>query len=100
MLTFLRSLFVTHDWIREPGSNVRRCSICGLREELDVDDGASLNAWYVIWKGYPEAHFGKKGARPAAAQPRPIGQGTPAGADDVIATHGSVARIQDPGDFL
>jgi len=100
VLTFLRSLFVTHDWIRAPGSNIRRCSVCGLREELDIDDGASLNAWYVIWKGYPEAHFAMKGAKMAPAQASALAKGSSGAADDVMSANGAIARIQDPGEFL
>jgi hypothetical protein len=67
VFTFLRSLFVSHGWVRQTGSNVRTCGICGEREELDIDDGASLNAWYVTKKGNREAHINQDRARPAAA---------------------------------
>ena len=65
MLTFLRSLFIVHDWHRPEGSNVRSCRVCGRREELDVDDGVNLAAWYPVWEGYAGAHLGRQESRSA-----------------------------------
>jgi hypothetical protein len=71
-----------------------------MREELDVDDGASLNAWYTIWKGYPEAHFAEKRQRATPAQASRTGIDTPLSGDDVISAPGSVARLQDTSHLL
>jgi hypothetical protein len=79
LLTFLRSLFVVHDWNRLEGSNVRSCRVCGRREELDVDDGVNLAAWYPVWEGYAGAHFGRRESRRAALDPRLPATGGPAG---------------------
>jgi hypothetical protein len=54
------------DFVRREGANIRICPICGRREELDIDDGASLNAWNLLWKGYPERHFA--GLRPQTSR--------------------------------
>jgi hypothetical protein len=70
LLTFLRSLFTVHDWNRPEGSNIRSCRVCGRREELDVDDGVNLAAWYPVWEGYAGAHFGRRKSRRAASDPQ------------------------------
>jgi hypothetical protein len=56
----LRSLFIVHDWHRPEGANIRSCRVCGRREELDIDDGVNLAAWYPVWEGYVGAHFGRR----------------------------------------
>ena len=38
-------------------STIRTCPVCGRREELDINDGASLNAWYMLRPGDKAAHF-------------------------------------------
>ena len=45
------------DFVRRKGTDIRICPVCGRREELDIYDGGSVNAWHVLWKGYPDAHF-------------------------------------------
>jgi hypothetical protein len=70
LFTFLRSLFIVHDWNRPEGSYVRSCRVCGRREELDVDDGVNLAAWYPVWEGYAGAHFGRRESRSAAYDAR------------------------------
>lgn len=45
------------DFPRVEGATIRTCPVCDRREELDINDGASLNAWHVIRKGDPQAHF-------------------------------------------
>jgi hypothetical protein len=57
------------DFVRREGTSIRICPVCGRREELDIDDGASLNAWNMLWKGYPERHFA--GLRPQTSR-RPL----------------------------
>jgi hypothetical protein len=45
------------DFDHPRGSTIRTCPVCGRREELDINDGASLNAWHAVRKGDPQAHF-------------------------------------------
>jgi hypothetical protein len=75
LFTFLRSLFIVHDWYRPGGTDVRSCRVCGRREELDVDDGVNLAAWHPVWEGYAGAHFARRQARGAAADARLPGNG-------------------------
>jgi len=70
LFTFLRSLFIVHDWNRPAGSNARSCRVCGRREELDVDDGVNLAAWYPVWEGYAGAHIGRRKSRSAVPDAR------------------------------
>lgn len=79
LFTFLRSLFIVHDWSRPDGSNIRSCRVCGRREELDVDDGVNLAAWYPVWEGYASGHFGRRELRSAAPDARLSGTGGSAG---------------------
>lgn len=88
MFTFLRSLFVVHDWDWSDGAEVRHCKLCGRREALDIYDGATLNAWYEVWKGYPRAHFAKKASLP----PEHGGSSKPA-----TGIRNAIARVKDPG---
>lgn len=68
------------DFNHPSGSTIRTCPVCGCREELDINDGASLNAWYTLRPGDKAAHFRhlSKSALPSvgrtgvpAATPRP-----------------------------
>lgn len=68
MFTFLRSLFVVHDWVQSDNVNARCCRTCGRREEQHVDDWST--SWWVAWKGYPRAHFAKKPVETGAFAPR------------------------------
>jgi hypothetical protein len=70
LFNFLRSLFIVHDWNRVEGSNIRSCRVCGRREELDIDDGVNLAAWYPVWEGYAGAHLGRRKSRGAMTEPR------------------------------
>jgi hypothetical protein len=100
LFTFLRSLFVMHDWHRPNGSNVRTCTICGRREELDIDDGVNLTAWYPLWQGYPRAHFVQPQASAVATDVKaPGGPVFPDRHFDVVPdtpAH-TLARIREPG---
>ena len=104
MFTFLRSLFIVHDWNRPEGSNIRSCRVCGRREELDVDDGVNLAAWYPVWEGYAGAHFGRSESRRAAVDARLTATG---GGPDLSAQNGTASaagtakaliRIHSSGD--
>jgi hypothetical protein len=79
LFTFLRSLFIVHEWNRPEGSNMRSCRVCGRREELDVDDGVNLAAWHPVWEGYAGAHLGRRGTRDAATDARRTAMGGSAG---------------------
>jgi hypothetical protein len=79
LFTFLRSLFIVHDWNRAEGSNVRSCRVCGRREELDIDDGVNLAAWYPVWDGYAGSHHGRRKSRVAVPDPRLSAAGGSAG---------------------
>jgi hypothetical protein len=89
LFNFLRALVVVHDWSRPDGSTVRTCKICGRREELDIDDGVNLAAWYPVWDGYPKAHLaGQSGASTA---PAPTGNRS---SPDTAGSPVSLARIR------
>jgi hypothetical protein len=104
LFTFLRSLFVVHDWNRPEGSTVRSCRVCGRREELDIDDGVNLAAWYPVWKGYAGAHFARRKAHAASLDARVPTTGAAPGmaghdiAASPVGTPNVLARAQSAGD--
>lgn len=100
MFTFLRSLFVVHDWAQTDNVNARFCRTCGRREEQQVDDWST--SWWVVWKGYPRAHFTTRpvevGALPAL---RAHGSALPAAANEIHTTAaGAAARISAGTDLM
>jgi hypothetical protein len=102
LFTFLRSLFIVHDWNRPVGATIRSCRVCGRREELDVDDGVNLAAWHPVWEGYPGAHFARRGAAHDGAR-LPATGGSAGLADQNITalpvgTTNVLARVQSAGD--
>ena len=104
LFTFLRSLFILHDWNRAEGSNIRSCRVCGRREELDVDDGVNLAAWYPVWEGYAGAHIGRRKSRstmPDSRLPATGGGASLSGQNGTASAAGGakfVVRVRSTGD--
>jgi hypothetical protein len=100
LFTFLRSLFIVHDWNRPVGATIRSCRVCGRREELDVDDGVNLAAWHPVWEGYPRAHFFRRKVQDARL---PATSGSAGLADQnitalAVGPNNALARMQSAGD--
>ena len=99
MFNFLRSLLVVHDWAQADDVNARFCRTCGRREEQQVDDWST--SWWVVWKGYPRAHFMAQPTEAgASAVFRPRSSMLPASADDIHAIPAGAAPVIPGSDLL
>jgi hypothetical protein len=76
---------------------MRSCRVCGRREELDIDDGVNLAAWYPVWEGYAGAHFGRRKSRSAVLDSHLTTTGSSAGLSGQSGTSTSPSTTPNTG---